>query len=272
MAFPTREAFLASLIPAPELEGRYEDPSDDTTGCGICRDTFTNAVRTTCNPPYSHIFCREHLEQWLQLGNDCPACRFVFFPQTPRPQQDLPADFHIVVNADGVFARLPLSPTASHQRGTLIPILRRHAMVDVPRGPPNPLQPRPGVFGPRRPPAMRQVYISEHLRGYVAMWFILNFALERNPSAVRAFVGELWMAALSRLRTWLGARVRETMQASVMREQLRPLLADAPDQYRDLRMTPQIVQVVEADRTTFLEELIEVAEEELVQQERHGRT
>ncbi|KAF2209965.1 hypothetical protein CERZMDRAFT_91277 [Cercospora zeae-maydis SCOH1-5] len=81
MNLPTQQQFEANLATTtpPHVE--------ETDECDICRNSFTNPVRTPCN----HVFCSACLLRAFQRTNTCPHCRHILFRNRPnafdvRPQ------------------------------------------------------------------------------------------------------------------------------------------------------------------------------------------
>jgi hypothetical protein len=181
MAFPTRDAFLKSLLPVPELEGQLEVQESQSTPCSICLQPFTDAVRTRCNQSDNHhTFCRADLLQWLEHSNDCPNCRFVFFPPT-RPANP---PLYVLAELPEIPAFLleQLNHDLDDDLDRDFEILR--LLESLPRS-------GPAVFGPPRPPAMQRVVLGEVLFAEL-LRMVLELARPEERLEIEGVMREVW--------------------------------------------------------------------------------
>ncbi|KAJ7061679.1 hypothetical protein C8F01DRAFT_1138094 [Mycena amicta] len=93
----------------PKLRRPRREPSGD---CGIC---FEQAVNPTSTPCCGHLFCAEHIADWLHgpaADGRCPSCRVPSATPTPlstRASSPCPSE---PVADDTNLASTPTSPTS----------------------------------------------------------------------------------------------------------------------------------------------------------------
>ncbi|KAF2207551.1 hypothetical protein CERZMDRAFT_88400 [Cercospora zeae-maydis SCOH1-5] len=70
MALPTKEDFLADLLPLARQE------------CPICREDMDEPIQLPCR----HVYCHDCTHTWLQRNNTCPTCRVELYQQPAEPR------------------------------------------------------------------------------------------------------------------------------------------------------------------------------------------
>ncbi|SMQ52459.1 unnamed protein product [Zymoseptoria tritici ST99CH_3D7] len=253
MAFPSRAAFLAEgLTPAPTLEGSVDVPNDEPgsgTGCPIHCDAFKKPVMTVCNEVHLHFFCRKCITKWLATHNDCPNCRFVFFPpgeadaeEEEEEEEEEDEDEDDVddygegedndeeeqedddggAEDDYVDNHLLLLPPRRRQ----VALILNRSMANIRPGQILPSSPRVLFITP--PGASRNVYIGALLTSRLCDG--LRFYMRPHyHQSVRARMYELWDFIGREFRDWLSTHHFQTVKLWWMREQLDSLLRRLPE-------------------------------------------
>ncbi|KJY01504.1 hypothetical protein TI39_contig289g00034 [Zymoseptoria brevis] len=255
MAFPSRAAFLAEgLTPAPELEGSVDVPNDEPgsgAGCPIHCDAFKNPVMTVCNEVHLHYFCRKCITKWLAAHNDCPNCRFVFFPpgeaeaedddddddedgddvddsgegqdddEEEQEDDDDDDDDDGAVEDDYVDDHLLLLPPRRRQ----VALILNRSMADIRPGQILPSSPRVLFVTPG---ASRNAYMGVHLTSRLFDGLRFYMRPHRHPSG-RVPIIEPWEYIGGEFCDWLSTHLGQTMELWLMREQLDTLLRRLPE-------------------------------------------